>query len=245
MTTDELISSLLSSEAAKVSKYIFHVVKEGHLKPSDCGYMVANDIAVRLHLINTYLDSLPPYWIELDVEQLCHSILRDLKAMIQSAKESRSSALQNNFPYFNFLVDQRGLSDPETCLISFFKNHKNGYASDLKIACDDLLGRLTKEENDTHELPDSALQQVDIPFTSDDQNDEIFKALQQITQCEPASHEFTSTISSSELESQAKRHPARLYLNDLPVNPDSASQNILVLISAMDMALWQEFCLQV
>lgn len=244
MTEDEPISSsiLLSLDAAKLSKAIFGVVDKGRLKPSDLGYKVAHDIAVRLHLINIYLDSLPPYWIELDLEELCHSILRDLQAMTQPTKESTSSALHISLPFLKFSFNQENFLDPETCLIAFFKK-RTEYARGLKIACDDLIDRLTKEENDADELPDSALQQLDIPFTSDDHNDAIFKALQQITQCEPASHEVGSAMTPSELESQAIRHPARLCLHDLPDSLGSASRSILILISAMNMALWQEFCL--
>ncbi|EHK41856.1 hypothetical protein TRIATDRAFT_322010 [Trichoderma atroviride IMI 206040] len=241
MTIDEPISILLSSHAAKLSEAIFGVLAKGRLKPSDLGYKVANDIAVRLYLINTYLDSLPPYWIELDVEQLCHSILRDLQATTQPAKESTSAALHINLPFFKSPFNQKNQSDPETCLVAFFKTRIEN-ARGLEFACDDLIGMLTKEENNTDELSEYAQQHLDIPFISDDDNDTIFKALQHITQCEPASHEFSSTISPSELESQAIRHPARLCLHDLP---DSTSYNILVLISAIDMALWQEFCLKI
>lgn len=243
MTTDEPISILLSSDASKLSKAIFGVVAKGRLKPSDLGYKVANDIAVRLHLINTYLDSLPPYWIELDVEQLCHSILRDLQAMTQPTKESTSSAVHISLSFFRSSYSQKSPLNPETCLIAYFKTNIEK-ARDFKVACDNLIGRLTKEENDADELPDSALQQVDIPSTSDDHNDAIFKALQQITQCDPASCEADSVVVSSEVNSQTKRHPARLCLHDLPDSQGSASHNILVLISAIDMALWQEFCLK-
>lgn len=242
MTMDDHIATLLSSHAAKLSEAIFNVLAKRYLKPSDLGYKVANDIAVRLHLINTYLDSLPPYWIELDVEQLCHSILRDLQATTQPVKESTSSALHISLPFFKSPFNQKSHLDPEKCLITFFKTRTEN-ARDLKLACDDLIGRLTKEENDTDELPEPALQQLDIPFTSDDHNDTIFKALQHVTECEPASHEVGSTMASRKLESQAIRHPARLCLHDLPDSPGSASRSILILISAIDMALWQEFCL--
>lgn len=241
MTEDEPISIRMSSHAAKLSKAIFHVLAEKHLKPSDFCYKVANDIAVRLHLIHQYLGSLPPYWIELDVEQLCHSILRDLQAMTQPTKESTSSIL-HILPFLKSSFNQKSHLDPQTCLVAFFKTRIE-LARGLKLACDDLIGRLTEEENDADQLPDSALQQLEIPFISNDHNDTIFKALQHITQCEPASHEAGNTMTSNELEPQLLRHPARLCLHDLPDSLGSASRSILILISAIDMTLWQEFCL--
>ena len=67
----------LAKHAAEVSQAIFSAHR-GHIKPSDDGYLIAHDVAVRLHLINTYLSSLPPYWIESDVEKLCHKLLGEI-----------------------------------------------------------------------------------------------------------------------------------------------------------------------
>lgn len=241
---DEHVSALLSTHAAQLSRDIFNVLAKGRLKPSDLSYKVANDVAVRLHLINTYLDSIPPYWIELDVEQLCRSILRDIQAITQPAKEPTSSALYNiSLPFFKSSFNQKSPSDPETCLTAFFKTQIEN-AKGFKILCDNLVSRLTKEEHDTDELPESAFQHVDISSTSDDLDDEIFEALQHIAQCEPVSHEADSTIVSSELSSQSIRHPARLCLHEVPDSPDSVSRNILILVSAINMTLWQEFCLK-
>jgi hypothetical protein len=242
-TMDEHISTLLSSDAAKLSVAIFKVLANGHLKPSNPGYKAANNIAVRLHLIHTYLDSLPPYWMEPEVEHLCHSILRDLQAITQPSKDLTTSALHKSLPFLKSSVNQKSSLDPEKCLVTFFKM-RLGNARSLNAACNDLLGELTEEENDTDEIPDSALQQVDIPSTSDDHNDAIFEALLQITQCGSTSYVANRAIISTELDSQTIRHPARLCLHDLPESQGSASHNILVLTSAIDMALWQEFCLK-
>ncbi|KAH8125516.1 hypothetical protein LI328DRAFT_167335 [Trichoderma asperelloides] len=241
---DEHIPTLLSSHAAQLSGDIFTVLTKGRLKPSDLGYKEAHDIAVRLHLINTYLDSLPPYWIELDVEQLCHIVLRDLQAITQPARESTSSSFHLSLSFFKSSFNQKSHLNPETCLITFFKTRIEN-ARNFKASCDNLLGRLAKEDRDADELPESALQQVDIPSKSDDHNDGIFKALQHITQCEPASHQINSTTASIEIDPQTIRHPARLCLHELPDSLDSASRCILVLVSAINMTLWQEFCLNI
>ncbi|PTB42291.1 uncharacterized protein TrAFT101_008621 [Trichoderma asperellum] len=241
---DEHIPTLLSSHAAQLSGDIFTVLTKGRLKPSDLGYKEAHDIAVRLHLINTYLDSLPPYWIELDVEQLCHIVLRDLQAITQPARGSTSSSFHLNLSFFKSSFNQKSHLNPETCLITFFKTRIEN-ARNFKASCDNLLGRLAKEDRDADELPESALQQVDIPSKSDDHNDGVFKALQHITQCEPASHQVNSTTASIEIDPQTIRHPARLCLHELPDSLDSASRCILVLVSAINMTLWQEFCLNI
>lgn len=240
---DEQFSVLLSSHAAKLSEAIFNVLTQGHLKPSDLGYKVANDIAVRLHLINTYLDSLPPYWIELGVELLCHSILRDLQAITQPAKELTSPALQKSPLFSKPSLNRESLSDQEARLINFFKEQTEN-ARGFKIACDKLLGRLTKEEDDTDELPEPVLQHADIPSISDDHIDDIFEALQFITECEPASHEADNKTASGGFASQTTRHPVRLCLHELPDSLDSASSSISVLISSPDMAHWQEVCIK-
>ncbi|KAL7922429.1 hypothetical protein ACQKWADRAFT_320713 [Trichoderma austrokoningii] len=229
---DEYILILLSSEAAQLSKDIFQMLDKGRLKPSNLGYEVANDIAARLRFINTHHDSLPPSRMELDVEQLCHSILRDMHDITQPAKESTSLALQRSLSLFEPSFNHESSSDDaETCLIAFFETRIKT-ARGFKTACDDLIGRLVKEEGgDIDELPDSPYHQFDIPYL-----------LEHITQCEPTSHEV---FSKREPESHAVRHPARLCLHDLPHDLDSASSDIAVVISTMDMSHWQEIRLNI
>ena len=232
-------SILLASHAAELSRAIFGVLNKKHLKPSDLdSFRVAHDIAARLHLINGYLNSLPPYWIGSDVEHLCRAILHDLQAITRSTKASTSSTLLPSLYNFASLFGGRNdPTDPEMRLVTFFKVQTEN-ARSLKGTCDNLLGKLTKDENDTEELPDSALQYFDSLDTSADFNNGILKALQSIAECDPASHETTGTMPADERDSQTLWHPARLCLHEL-----EDSQN-LILVSDVGLAIWQEFCLR-
>lgn len=231
-------SILLASHAAELSRAIFCVLNKKRLKPSDLeSFRVAHDIAARLHLINGYLSSLPPYWIGSDVEQLCRAILHDLQAITRPTKASTSSILLPSLSDFASLFGGRNdPTDPEMYLVTFFKVQTEN-ARSLKGTCDNLLGKLTKDENDA-EGPDSAVQYFDNPDTSADFNNGILKALQSIAECDPALHETTGTMPAGEEDSQTLWHPARLCLHEL-----EDSQN-LILVSDVGLALWQEFCLR-
>ena len=67
-----------AKQAAEVSRVILYASDQRRLKPSEICYRLASDIAVRLHLIAEYLVSLPPYWVEPDVENLSRVLSRDL-----------------------------------------------------------------------------------------------------------------------------------------------------------------------
>ena len=69
---------LLRKSGAEIAKTICKAAGERRITPSETCYSVAHDVAVSLQLINEYLGALPPYWIEPDVEELCHSLLQDL-----------------------------------------------------------------------------------------------------------------------------------------------------------------------
>lgn len=61
-----------------ISRAILKAAERRRLTPSDTYYSIAHDVAVGLLLINEYLGSLPPYWIEHDVEELCRSLVWEL-----------------------------------------------------------------------------------------------------------------------------------------------------------------------
>lgn len=234
----ENASTHLASHAAELSRAIYSALEKGRLRPSDSdSYRAAHDIAARLHLINTYLGSLPPYWITSDVEQLCHAILRDLEAIYRSTKRPLISS------YFAHPFGRHDHTDTEACLVAFFKLQvKNGQS--LKGACDDLLSKLTADGNDEEALPDSAIQHLVASDTSADFSDGIFKAFQLIAECDPASHETTSVAPAGERDSGMLWHPARLCLHELHNGQNLVSQHIRILVSAMNMAHWQEFYLK-
>ncbi len=68
----------LRKSGAEIARVICKAAEKKRITPSDTYYSVAHDVAVGLQLINGYLGSLPPYWIEPDVEELSYSLLQDL-----------------------------------------------------------------------------------------------------------------------------------------------------------------------
>ena len=207
-------------------------------KPSDLdGFRLAHDIAARLHLINRYLSSLPPYCVGSDVEQLCRTILRDLQTITRLTEASASSTILQSLSNFASLFGRNDPTDPETRLVTFFKVQTEN-ARSFKDTCDDLLDKLTNDGNDAEGLPDSTPQYLGNPDTSADFNNDIFTALQLIAECDPALHVTTGTMSAGERDSRTMWHPARLCLHELE------NSQSLILVSDMDLALWQEFCLR-
>ncbi|KAI1826539.1 hypothetical protein F4861DRAFT_545583 [Xylaria intraflava] len=224
-------STRLASHALGLSGAIFALYKK-HPKSFHSGYRIAYDIAVRLHLINEYLRSLPPYWIGSDVEQLSHAILWDLQAIVRPKRTS---------PYFRSLFNHTGLTDQETCLLDFFTLQEE-HAQRIKVACDNLI-KLLEDTDDDEVLPASTFQ-LDVSDASNALNHFVLDELQMIAECDPTLHE-SYAVPTSEENQQALRHPARLCLHEIGDGQDLASRNIVVLVSDMDSAIWQEFCLRI
>ena len=159
---------------------------------------------------------------------------------VQPTKPPPSSALFSNMRYFSGSFGWNKSTNLETCLVTFFKLHTNK-ARSFKGTCDELLQRLTKDD-DAEGLPDSALQHLDTADVSTHFNDEVFKALQLMASCDPESHE--TAMPADSCGNRELLHPARLCLHESDQDSSVTSLNIKVLVSTMDMALWQEFCLR-
>jgi hypothetical protein len=95
---DEDTSTLLRKTGAEIAKAICIAAGGRRITPSEACYSLAHDVAVGLQLINGYLGSLPPYWIEPDVEELCHSLLQDLLDIttVRGAPFRLTAALQDS-----------------------------------------------------------------------------------------------------------------------------------------------------
>jgi hypothetical protein len=246
MSDDLGDSTVLAARAEELSAIIYGALNKGRLKPADlAGYRVAYDIASRLGIISAYIGPLPPYWIEDDIEKLCRTILQDLQAVSQPKTTQTTSGATFIIPRLSYFAPSFGRndSDPESHLVTFFKTRAED-ARRIKTACDELIKKLTKDDIDAEGLPEAALQSLDaLDSRSAIDNDGIFKAFQSIAECDPASHEQSAADCGDMLNMQW--HPARLCLHELHVE-DSAihGNNIMVLVSALDMSLWQEFCLK-
>lgn len=241
MTEDA--SSLLASHAEERSAAIFRALNNKRLSPTDHnGFRVAYDVAARLQLISIYLRSLPPYWVESDVEQLCHAVLRELKALTWSTHGVPISTPRTGLHRLASLFARKEPTEAEMLILSFFR-WKIKDAENLKSACDDLLSKLTQGEDGVEDLPNSALQDLDGLHTSADFNDDCFRALQLIAECDPALHTTSHTMVATGRDSQESWHPARLCLHETENSQEPLSPFVKVLVPAMDLTLWQEFCL--
>lgn len=233
MAEDTGISALLASRAIVFSRVIYDAFRGGRLKPADHdSYCAAHGIAARLHLIHQYLGSLPPYCVELDVEQLCQTMLLSLDAISRpTVGSARSSPFNRTYA-----------TDLETNVINFFKKQTTK-SREIRRECDILIQELTKDGNDIKGLPKIVAQHLDTPDISlDDLNHGAFNALQSIAECESTEYQTCRTTPTDE-EDAIMRHPARLCLHELRMSQETAGRDITVLVSAMDMTLWQEFSL--
>jgi hypothetical protein len=215
--------------AAVVSGVIRVATTERRIKPSEDCYPLASDIAVRLHLINEYLSSLPPYWIEPDIEELCRALFQELKDV--TTPRPKAGFLAAWMPTFGRTQDPPTLEDN---VLDFLRAEATK-AQNLKITCDELVKRLTKDEtdNDQREIPDRVSQ-----FNAADMsayfNGGVFDALQSLSECNPESHDISEETGQNPAE---LRHLTRLCLAE-------SDSDIRVLVPNRNMEFWQEFCLR-
>lgn len=69
---------LLASCAAEITKVILGICRSDRKISSSGRRSIAGMIATRLHMIHTYLNSLPPYLVDPDIEKLCLTLLNQL-----------------------------------------------------------------------------------------------------------------------------------------------------------------------
>lgn len=234
MAEETDISARLASRATEFSQEIFNALNKGCLKPADLGsFCAALNVATKLHVISEFLRSLPPYWIELDIEQLCHKVLHSLDVISRlTTGPTRSSPFKRTY-----------FTDAETKLVYFFKTQTKK-SQEVASDCISLIDKLTKGENDVKGLPKGVTQNLDTPDTSlDSLNNEAFNALQSIAECESMERQTCRTALTMDEDALVRRHPARLCLHEHQHNQESAARDMTIVVSAMDMALWQEFSL--
>lgn len=232
----ENIPTLLAADAAKLSNSIYGVLGKGRITLANpASFRVAHDIAVRLHLISGYITSIPPYWVGSDVQDLCRLLLHDFGTITRPKTGSTGSS------YFSFSLG-RGETNPDECLVNFFKVHTD-LAQRMKITCDKLYDKLTKDENDVDSLPDAATQHWETQEDLIDFDYGLFEAIEIVTECNPSLHQITSMVCVEDQDSQATRHIARLCLHEARINQQSMPRSINMLVSARDTKFWQEFYL--
>lgn len=221
--------TVLAVYAAEVSHPMFAA-----FKPKDLSYyQAACDIGTRLHLINSYLDSIPPHWVDLDIENLCRTIVRCLETIIQLTREATLKT------------------------IVVFIREQQDKAQTLKSACDSLLRKVNGHKEAEAPPGAAAPQHPDTTSTLD--SDSVFKVFELISKCdtivrmptgptktdEPSQpNELCNIVSASEQGRLAVWHPTRLSLHEPEPGRDSTSGGTVVLVSDISMGYWQEFCLK-
>ena len=217
---------VLATYAAEVSQPMF-----GAFKPKDLSYyQTACDIGTRLHLINSYLDSIPPHWVDAEVENLCRTIVRCLETIIQLTKEATLKTI-----------------------VAFIREEQDKVQT-LKSACDNLLRKVNEHKESKAPPRLAAPQHPDTPGTVN--SDGIFKIFELIARCNTALHEHTgpseyvepsepSTVDDPVPAGDQGRHvvwhPARLSLHEPKPGQDSATGATVVIVSDVVMGYWQEF----
>ncbi|KAI2623078.1 hypothetical protein GGR54DRAFT_638316 [Hypoxylon sp. NC1633] len=105
----------------------------------------------------------------------------------------------------------------EAIVLDFLRS-ESAKAQNLRSLCDELVKKLTRDENDeVQEIPDGVLSKINTADMSAHFNHDIFDALQSLSECNPKSHELSLT---------------------------EGGADIRVLVPSRNMELWQEFCLR-
>ncbi|KLU91871.1 hypothetical protein MAPG_10820 [Magnaporthiopsis poae ATCC 64411] len=228
---DEDTYTRLRERSAEIAKAIYAAAGSQRMTPSEACYSVAQNVAARLYLINVYLGSLPPYWIEPDVGDLCHSLLKDLLGITTPPKGLSGSLLFRHLGRFSQPSSGANPPDLETSLLKFFRA-QHTTAQKLMSTCDELLAKLARDdaENDAQEVPQSALKKLNCGADMSEYfNGGVFDALQLISKCNPKFHK--NVVGDP-------WHPARLCLDETEVG-------IRVLVSpTTETGDWQEFCVR-
>lgn len=178
-------------------------------------------LAHRLHLINSYLDSVPTYWVDVEIEDLCRTIIRHLEILVQRSKGT---------------ITKR---------IATFIREEQDKARDLESACDKLLRKVNGHKETEAPRNTAAPQQPDVSETFNG----VFKVFELISKCDvPNETELTNeTRDIATLDEQSYRvvwHPARLCLHDLQPNKRLVTSGTAVLVSDSSMSYWQEFAIR-
>lgn len=119
-------------------------------------------------------------------------------------------------------------------MLEFFKDQKAELLQRVKKHCDDLIGKLTRDEddNDAARLPVNAVQHLEMADMSAYFNQGLFDTLQVVCQCDPQRDEEPGAATETRIW-----HRTRLCLNE-------ADGDIRVLVSGTTHGKWQEFCVQ-
>ncbi|ORY63910.1 uncharacterized protein BCR38DRAFT_433435 [Pseudomassariella vexata] len=229
---------LLASCAREISKVVFRVIRPYQKRVSVSHIRVAAEIGTQLHLFHSYVDSLPPYWIDHDIEQLCKRVLEELVTICtwpQPSKALPGVHVQQCFLTLLHLLQESRQRKIEASINEFFTGQQNYRLIEaFNDLCLELYHKLVKSGDDDDgdaNFPPEEFEnngpKIQPTFTK-----EVFNVLQRHMECEPSLHEASGGISLA----KPQRHPVRLSLSEDA--DDVASFEFF--ISNWDMKIWQQ-----
>jgi hypothetical protein len=221
------------ARAAKSSQDIFTAI-QNVLQPLDPVFGVAGEVATRLWLVNHFLSSLLPSYIDIQVEGLCREISHDLDLLDEALNATRSSSHLSGF------VNIPSPSGPsmESQLLTRPERMSDALCA-LRSSCEALIDALKQRDADAGIL-EPASRHMEPGDACEIQTDGFVVPLRSATNCATPGHKRNGTTEKL----QRMHHSTRLCLHEDDKSPNSLSSNVRLLISALDMAFWQEFRLQ-
>ncbi|KAL7781724.1 hypothetical protein V8C43DRAFT_297511 [Trichoderma afarasin] len=195
---------------------------------------IAMQIATNLALTDHALKSIPVYWIEPEVDELCQTLLDNFVSMDKWAQRWSSNGplhgIQALFRKQAHTTDQL----KKKSIIAFFQAPDNEHLIDI---IDNNCSRLYKLMDNGHDDGGS----VPANYNSGSKNQlvdfskDLFNALELHIQCKP------SELGSQDDHQSQAWHPTRLCL----IEEEHDFPSMSLLISPMQMAHWQDFHLTI
>ncbi|RSM09094.1 hypothetical protein CDV31_007861 [Fusarium ambrosium] len=228
---DDDAAYMLASWAKPFSLLLLDICTSGRRKLTTDVRCLAGEIGTRLRTVCPYIESLPRYWIESDVNELCIKLLKQLATI--SMWPEKMQLLPG--PVVPQCLGVLGRADPPSMkrpIRKYFSDHGNKKdIGDFLESCIQLYEKLAPAGAEESNGPPPNSGSV---FESDysKHNHELFDVLQKHCECR-----VKLRITP---EDNTVWHPTRLYLEG---NTRCASFGILV--SSLDMSCWQELRLSV
>ncbi|RSL91789.1 hypothetical protein CEP51_000029 [Fusarium floridanum] len=226
---------LLASWAKEFSRVLLDICRSEKRRLPSNTLCLAGEVATRLHIVCPYIESLPEYWIESDLDQLCRDLLRHL-AMIYMWPEKMQISLGLAYSHcLKVLAENSALkssSGLEKSICEYFSHPAN--MEDIETFrkdCNQLYKSLAPTGAEEAQDPLPNLRDV-AQYDHSKHNQALFDVLQKHCQCHPDLHEA--------LADNVPWHPTRLGLEG-----DSKGASFCIMVSSLDMSCWQEFRLSV
>ncbi|KAH7305786.1 hypothetical protein B0I35DRAFT_483543 [Stachybotrys elegans] len=228
---DDDAAYMLASWAKQFTRHLLDICRSKRKKLSGDVLCQAGEIATRLQIVCPYIESLPRYWIEPDVNQLCCDLLKDLVTICLWPEK------MHILPGFivaqcnDFLAKTTGSSMKRSISEYFSRPGTKEDIDSFRQGCRKLHESLAPTGAEEAQGPPPSLQSI-AQHDHSKHNRALFEVLQKHCQCLPNFHGTPNGDPSW--------HPTRLCLEG-----DSDGASFGILVSSLDMSHWQELRLTV